>query len=129
MNCLWTLTFRYLGGVLIEGGSDTTSFFIQALVLALVSFPEVTRKAQEEIDHVVGTHRLPTMEDFEHLPYIRAIVQEALFRPLFLMLSTDAVLFRQTHRWRPVAPLLLPHASMTEEKVRHHCFDVCKSCR
>jgi cytochrome P450 len=94
MDCLWILTARYLGGMLIEGGSDTTSFFIQSLVLALVAFPEVTRKAQEEIDHVVGPHRLPTTEDFEHLPYIRAIVQEALVRPLSLMLSTDGIMFR-----------------------------------
>jgi hypothetical protein len=69
---------------------------MQALVLALVSFPEVTRKAQEEIDHVVGSHRLPTMEDFEHLPYIRAIVQEALSRPLPSIFSADAVPTRLT---------------------------------
>jgi cytochrome P450 len=93
MNSLWILTFRYLGGVLIEGGSDTTSFFIQSLFLALVSFPEVARKAQEEIDHVVGTHRLPTMKDFKHLPYIRAIIQEALFCPVPFMLRTDAIMF------------------------------------
>jgi hypothetical protein len=128
MDCLRILTFRYLGGMLIEGGSDTTSFFIQSLVLALVSFPEVTRKAQEEIDRVVGTHRLPTKEDFEHLPYIRAIVQEAFAYSLSLMLSTDAIIFRQTHRWRPVAPLLVPHASMSDEKVRLYCFDLCERC-
>jgi hypothetical protein len=125
MNRLWILPVRYLGGVLIEGGSDTTSFFIQSLVLALVSFPEVARKAQEEIDHIVGPHRLPTMNDFEHLPYIGAIVQEALFCPLSFMLRTDAIMFCQTHRWRPAAPLLIPHASISDEKACLCLSDEC----
>lgn len=61
---------------MLEGGSDTTSSFIQSLILALVAFPDVQRKAQREIDEVVGTERLPTIEDFESLPYIKAIVKE-----------------------------------------------------
>lgn len=67
---------RYLGGVLIEGGSDTTSSFIQTLLLALTVFPEAQRKAQEEIDRVVGLDRLPGLDDFSNLPYIQAVIQE-----------------------------------------------------
>jgi cytochrome P450 len=58
---------------LIEGGSDTTSSFIQSLVLALTAFPEAQRKAQEEVDRVVGTNRMPTPNDFEHMPYIQVL--------------------------------------------------------
>jgi hypothetical protein len=36
----------YLGGVLLEGGSDTTSSFLQTLVLGLTAFPDVQKKAQ-----------------------------------------------------------------------------------
>ncbi|CAE6523007.1 unnamed protein product [Rhizoctonia solani] len=36
----------YLGGVMIEGGSDTTSSWLQSLVLALAAFPEAQKKAQ-----------------------------------------------------------------------------------
>jgi len=86
----------YLGGVLIEGGSDTTSSFLQSLVLALVAFPEVQTKAQEELDRVVGDHRMPQLEDFGNLPYIQAVIQE-------------------THRFRPVAPLAVPHATLEDE--------------
>lgn len=67
---------RYLGGVLLEGGSDTTSSFLQSLILALVTHPEVQKKAQEEIDRVVGNDRAPVLEDIEHLPYCQAIILE-----------------------------------------------------
>ncbi|KAG7098107.1 hypothetical protein E1B28_000079 [Marasmius oreades] len=87
----------YLGGVLIEGGSDTTSSFLQSVVLLMIAFPETLEKAQEELDRVVGSHRLPTLDDLPDLPYIRAIIQE-------------------THRFRPVAPLMIPHATITDEE-------------
>lgn len=68
---------RQLGGTLFEGGSDTTSAFLQTLILALVNFPEVQRLAQEEIDCVVGDGRAPMLDDIERLPYIQAVIQEA----------------------------------------------------
>jgi hypothetical protein len=52
--------------------TSATSFFFLAMVL----FPDVQRKAQEELDRVIGTSRLPTMRDREHLPYIAAIQKE-----------------------------------------------------
>jgi cytochrome P450 len=64
---------RYIGGVMIEGGSDTNTSFLQSLVLLLTAFPEVQHKAQEEVDRVVGGNRMPTPEDFEHMPYIQVI--------------------------------------------------------
>ncbi|KAF8602935.1 hypothetical protein BDV93DRAFT_443202 [Ceratobasidium sp. AG-I] len=59
---------RYLGGVVIEGGSDTTASWLQTLVLAMSAYPEVQIKA--ELDAVVGHSRVPTSEDFPHLPCI-----------------------------------------------------------
>lgn len=38
--------------------------------------PEIQRKAQEEIDSVVGTDRLPTMEDRDSLPYVCNLIKE-----------------------------------------------------
>jgi len=40
--------------------------------------PQVQRKAQEEIDRVVGTSRLPDVNDRPDLPYIEAIYRELL---------------------------------------------------
>ncbi|KAJ7170769.1 cytochrome P450 [Mycena crocata] len=88
----------HLGGTLIEAGSDTTSSFTQSLVLALVAFPEVQRKAQAELDRVVGNDRAPKYDDLEQLPYIKAIVNEV-------------------HRWRPNAPII-PHAAIADVTYR-----------
>ena len=41
-------------------------------------YPEVQKKAQAEIDAVVGAHRLPDYEDRPSLPYINAIVNESM---------------------------------------------------
>jgi len=41
-------------------------------------FPEVQRKAQAEIDAVIGTDRLPTYTDRESLPFVAAVIQEIL---------------------------------------------------
>ena len=50
-----------------------TSFF-----LALVLFPEVGKRAQAELDVVLGRDRLPTFDDRSRLPYIEAICRELL---------------------------------------------------
>jgi cytochrome P450 len=89
----------YFGGVMIEGGSDTTSSFLQSLILLLVAFPNIQQKAHEEMDRVVGDQRTPDLDDIARLPYIQALVKE-------------------THRMRPVAPLAVPHANREEEQYR-----------
>ena len=81
----------FIGGVLMEGGSDTSSSLIIAIVQALIHFPEVQEKAFREIDTVVGRDRTPCWEDMDRLPYINMIVKEG-------------------HRWRPILPLCFPHA-------------------
>ena len=52
--------------------SGTLTWFM----LAMVMYPETQRKAQEEIDAVVGTDRLPTFDDRLNLPYIDCIMKE-----------------------------------------------------
>ncbi|KAL6802250.1 cytochrome P450 [Trichoderma sp. SZMC 28012] len=86
---------RWAAGVLFAGGSDTTVATIMAFILAMIMNPDVQRKAQEEIDRVVGPHRLPTRDDQENLPYVDAIVKESL-------------------RYYPVAPMGVAHKT-TEE--------------
>lgn len=40
------------------------------------AYPEIQKRAQQELDRVVGRDRLPSMEDEADLPYVRAIVKE-----------------------------------------------------
>lgn len=44
----------------------------------MVLYPEVQKKAQEDLARVVGSSRLPTFEDRKDLPYITAIAKETL---------------------------------------------------
>ena len=41
-------------------------------------FPGAQKKAQAEIDAVVGTRRLPTYADRESLPFVEAVIKEVL---------------------------------------------------
>ena len=49
-----------------------------SLFLALILFPEVQKRAQEEIDSVISRDRLPTYDDRPRLPYIEAMSKELL---------------------------------------------------
>lgn len=64
--------------VFSSGGADTTVSAEYGFFLAMVLFPEVQKKAQAEIDAVVGSGRLPTFADQPHLPYVNALVTEVL---------------------------------------------------
>lgn len=54
--------------------------------LVMVLFPDVQKKAQAQIDGVIGKGRLPRLQDRPLLPYIDAMLRETL-------------------RYNPVAPL------------------------
>ncbi|KAG6363664.1 hypothetical protein INS49_008765 [Diaporthe citri] len=58
------------------GGVETTASIMQWFSALIPAYPEIQRRAQEELDRVVGRDRLPTVEDEAGLPYIHAIVKE-----------------------------------------------------
>ncbi|TVY87600.1 Cytochrome P450 monooxygenase, partial [Lachnellula willkommii] len=89
--------FNNLFGELLEAGADTTANSILTLILAFAKYPEVQRRAREEIDKVCGTERAPLFSDFKNLPYINACVKEGM-------------------RWRPTAPAGLPHMSNKDDE-------------
>ena len=43
-------------------------------------YPEVQRRAQMEIDNILGTERLPQLEDVTNMPYVQAIIKEVWFK-------------------------------------------------
>jgi cytochrome P450 len=51
---------------------------LASFVLAMILHPHVLKKAQEELDRVIGRSRLPELSDRKDLPYINAIVMEIL---------------------------------------------------
>ena len=64
--------------ILYAAGADTTVSSIIGCILAILLYPSVQRKAQAEIDEVIGGGRLPQFEDRERLPYVNALVKETL---------------------------------------------------
>jgi len=62
----------------------------------MMAHPEIQRRAQDELDVVVGRFRTPTFADAPNLPYVQAMAKESL-------------------RWRPVAPLGVPHSSTEDD--------------
>ena len=47
-------------------------------MLAMVLYPDVQRKAQAEIDNVLGSERLPKLHDLPYLPYVEAVIKETM---------------------------------------------------
>ncbi|KAF8504863.1 cytochrome P450 [Russula emetica] len=76
---------------IIKSVSLMYSFF-----LALVLFPQVQRRAQAELDVVIGRDRLPTFDDRPHLPYIEAVCKELM-------------------RWQMALPTGGPHSSSRDD--------------
>lgn len=69
-----------------------TASSIVAFLIAMVSYPEIQKRAQEDIDRVTGRQRLPDYDDQKSVPYIQAIIREVL-------------------RWRPITPLGITHVN------------------
>ena len=43
----------------------------------MASHPDIQKKAQDELDNVIGD-RLPTISDRDNTPYLNALIQEVL---------------------------------------------------
>ncbi|KAF5370351.1 hypothetical protein D9758_006937 [Tetrapyrgos nigripes] len=89
MNDLET---AWAAAMIYAAAYDTTSATLTWFFFIMIHFPDIQRKAQEEIDTVVGQSRLPSFSDTKHLPYVTALIREIV-------------------RWRPATPIGVPHAS------------------
>ncbi|KAG1749707.1 cytochrome P450 [Suillus paluster] len=88
---------KWSAASLYGGGTHTTVSATYSFFLAMTLYPDVQKKAQAEIDAVVGPDRLPSFADRESLPYTEALVKEVL-------------------RWNAVVPTCVPHR-VTEDNI------------
>ncbi|XP_060048328.1 cytochrome P450 2C19-like isoform X2 [Erinaceus europaeus] len=86
---------------LFGAGTGTMSTTLRYALLLLLKYPEVTAKAQEEIECVIGRHRSPSMQDRSHMPYMDALVHEV-------------------QRYTDIIPNNLPHAVTQDIKFRNY---------
>jgi cytochrome P450 len=87
----------YILGALLEAGLETITGVLEFFTMASVLYPESVRKAQEELDSVVGKDRLPSFDDTSNLPYVNAFIKEVL-------------------RWRPATPMSVPHSPIEDDE-------------
>ncbi|KAG6819996.1 hypothetical protein H0H93_006699, partial [Arthromyces matolae] len=86
-------------GAMYIGGADTTASSLSIFFLAMVLHPDCQRKAQEEIDRVIGPARLPELSDRDSLPYMECWFISA----------------KLVHRWNQAAPTGVPHRSLEDD--------------
>ncbi|XP_014675444.1 PREDICTED: steroid 17-alpha-hydroxylase/17,20 lyase-like [Priapulus caudatus] len=79
-------------------GTDTTSMTLLWTIKFMMAYPEIQKKGQEEIDHVIGQDRLVNFHDKQNLPYCDAILHEVM-------------------RHRLPAPIALPHCATIDTTV------------
>ncbi|XP_021728440.1 cytochrome P450 81E8-like [Chenopodium quinoa] len=84
--------------VLVLAGADTTAATIEWAMALLLNHPKAMKKAQKEIDEVVGHDRLLNEDDVSKLTYLQNVVNETL-------------------RLYPPTPLLLPHESSEDTTI------------
>ncbi|XP_010531548.1 PREDICTED: cytochrome P450 93A3-like [Tarenaya hassleriana] len=89
------LTMDHVKAVLTDmvlGGIDTSSNTIQYAMAELINRPEVKKRAQQELDEVVGKDNVVEEPHITKLRYLSAVMKETL-------------------RVHPIFPLLIPHRS------------------
>ena len=85
---------KWIASTLYGGGADTVNIedpntivpilfhqtvsAVSSFFLAMLIYPEVFAKAQEEVDRVIGRDKLPCLQNRFELPYIEAIEKETL---------------------------------------------------
>ncbi|KAJ0807009.1 putative flavonoid 3'-monooxygenase [Helianthus annuus] len=75
---------------MVVGGTDTTSNTVEFALAEMMNQPEMLKKAQHELDTVVGKDSIVEESHINKLPYLYAIMKETL-------------------RLHPTLPLLVPH--------------------
>jgi cytochrome P450 len=79
-----------------SAGAETVYTSLSWWALAMLVNPEIQKRAQAELDTVVGRSRVPSFSDVPNLPYIQAMVKEVL-------------------RWRPPLPFAIPHSTTKDD--------------
>ncbi|CAN6441513.1 unnamed protein product [Victoria cruziana] len=83
---------------MIVGGTDTSSTTVEWAMTELLKNPDIMRKAQHEIEEIVGRDQQVEESHLTNLPYVRAVIKEIL-------------------RLHPILPFLVPHSPASPSKL------------
>lgn len=96
LHLKWTSYSLYMGG------ADTSVGVIEIFFLVMTSKIDSQRRAQAEIDSVVGTDRLPDISDQAKLPYVEALYKEII-------------------RWKSLGSIGVPHLADEDDEYENYC--------
>jgi cytochrome P450 len=71
-------TVQNVAAMMYSAGADTTVSALSTFFLAMLANPDAQKKAQLEIDSVVGRGSLPDFGEEEAMPYVAGVVKEVL---------------------------------------------------
>ncbi|KAL5820375.1 hypothetical protein ACOSQ3_022257 [Xanthoceras sorbifolium] len=77
---------------MLAAGIDTSAATIEWTLSELIKYPRIMKKLQNELENVVGKDKMVEESDLDNLEYLDMVIKESL-------------------RFHPVAPLLVPHES------------------
>jgi flavonoid 3'-monooxygenase len=95
----------HLSQEMLTGGLESSALTVEWAMAELIRNPMIMKRAQTELETVVGMNRTVEESDFHKLTYLQAVIKE-------------------TFRLHPLAPLLVPHSSINKVCGIAECYDI-----
>ncbi|KAK2376145.1 cytochrome P450 93B16 [Trifolium repens] len=80
-DCEVNFTRNHIKSLILDyftAATDTTAISLEWAIAELYNNPMVLKKAQEEVERVIGKERLVSEADISNLPYTNAVIKETL---------------------------------------------------
>jgi cytochrome P450 len=77
-------------------GGETTYSTVLTFIMTMALYPDKQQRAHKELSQIIGSERLPRIEDCTTLPYLGAVIKE-------------------TMRWHPVLPLSIARRTACDD--------------